>query len=151
MSILQPEIPSARVLDLFAGSGALGLEALSRGAAFADLVDISPVSLRAIQANAESLGAVPELSMHREDAIRFAQKLAPFTYDIAFADPPYRQGMAQRLVEVWQETPFARVLGIEHDAHDLLPDGDTRVYGGTAITLYRRESEDPDVARAART
>ena len=137
MSILQPELPEARVLDLFAGSGALGLEALSRGAVFADMVDISPASLRAIRANAESLGALEQVALHREDAIRFVQKLAPYTYDIAFADPPYRLGLAQRLADVWQHTPFARLLGIEHDAHEPLPGGDTRIYGSTAITLYR--------------
>lgn len=150
MSILQPEIPEARVLDLFAGSGALGLEALSRGAAFADLVDVAVTSLRAIRENAESLGALGQLRLHREDALRFARKLEPFAFDIAFADPPYKLGMAPRLVEVWHRTPFARVLGIEHDVHEVLPgDGDTRKYGGTAITLYR--SELPDVALEART
>jgi len=150
MSILQREIPGARVLDLFAGSGALGLEALSRGAVFADLVDISPASLRAIRANAESLGALTQLALHREDAIRFAGKVPPFTYDIAFADPPYRLGMAQRLADVWLETPFARVLGIEHDVHDPVPEGDTRVYGGSAITLYRCESAETDAVPTGR-
>ena len=57
MSILQPEIPGARVVDLFAGSGALGLEALSRGAAHCDFVEIATRSLAALRANAEKLGA----------------------------------------------------------------------------------------------
>ncbi|MEP7344292.1 MAG: RsmD family RNA methyltransferase [Gemmatimonadaceae bacterium] len=152
MSILQPEIPDAKVLDLFAGSGALGLEALSRGAVFADMVDVAPASLRAIRANAESLGALEQLCLHREDAIRFAQRLSPYTYDIAFADPPYRLGMALRLVEVWQHSPFARVLGIEHDAHEVLPgEGTTRTYGGTAITLYRSDPALEDLAAPAET
>lgn len=140
MSILQPEIPDARVVDLFAGSGALGLEALSRGAAFVDLVEISPAGLRAIRDNAESLGALEDVRLHRGDALRFAQRLAPFAYDIAFADPPYNLGIAPRLVDVWQRTPFARVLGVEHDVHEAVPaGGDTRTYGGTAITLYRSD------------
>ncbi len=144
MSILQSEIPDATVLDLFAGSGALGLEALSRGAAFVDMVDVAAESLRAIRSNAESLGAVEQMRLHREDAIRFAQKLAPYAYDIAFADPPYRLGMAPRLVEVWQQVPFARVLGVEHDVHEVLPgEGATRTYGGTAITLYRSDAAAP--------
>jgi 16S rRNA (guanine966-N2)-methyltransferase len=143
MSILQPEIPDATVLDLFAGSGALGLEALSRGAVFADFVDVAPASLRAVRENAESLGALEQVRTHREDAIRFAQKLAPYAYDIAFADPPYNLGMASQLVAVWERTPFARVLGVEHDVHEVLPgDGDTRTYGGTAITVYRRNPLD---------
>lgn len=139
MSILHPEIPGARVIDLFAGSGALGLEALSRGAATCDFVEIAQPSLRAIRENAETLGATPaEMVVHRTDAIRFAQKLAPRAYDIAFADPPYKLGLAPRLAEVWLEVPFADVLGVEHDVHEVMPPGgETRNYGGTAITIYR--------------
>src|SRR6476660_7024693 len=59
MSIVGPLLPDARVLDLFAGSGALGIEAVSRGAAIADLVEIAPASLRAIQGNIEARGAPP--------------------------------------------------------------------------------------------
>ena len=59
MSILQLDIPEARVLDLYAGSGALGLEALSRGATFVDFVEKDPRSLRALEENIESLGADP--------------------------------------------------------------------------------------------
>ncbi|MBV6522734.1 MAG: hypothetical protein MNPFHGCM_02884 [Gemmatimonadaceae bacterium] len=139
MSILQRDIPEARVLDLFAGSGALGLEALSRGARHVDLVDFSTASLRAIRANVETLGALPYVTLHREDALRYVRKLPPLAFDVAFADPPYRFGIAQKLADHWLATPFARVLGIEHDVHDPLPGGDTRSYGGTAITLYRYE------------
>lgn len=138
MSIVHPELPGARVLDLYAGSGALGLEALSRGAAFADFVELAPASLRAIRENAAMLGALPQLRIHRAEALRFAQKLPAGAYDIAFADPPYNLGMAPRLAAQWLRVPFARVLGIEHDAHEALPEGgETRVYGGTAVTLYR--------------
>lgn len=139
MSMLHPEIPGAKVIDLFAGSGALGLEALSRGAATCDFVEIAQPSLRAIRENAEALGAKPaEMVVHRTDAIRFAQKLAPRAYDIAFADPPYKLGLAPRLAEVWLEVPFANVLGVEHDVHEAMPPGgQTRTYGGTAVTIYR--------------
>ncbi len=137
MSILQPIIPGAHVVDLFAGSGALGLEALSRGAAFADFVESSATGLRAIRENGESLGASPRMHVHRADALRFVKKLSPYAYDIAFADPPYRQGYAQSLAQSWLREPFARVLSVEHDAHEELPvGGDRRTYGGTAITIY---------------
>src|SRR6188472_2795320 len=89
MSILQSEIPGARVLDLFAGSGALGLEALSRGAAAADLVEHSAASLAALKANIAMLGAGENARVVRADALRFVNTLRPGTYDIAFADPPY--------------------------------------------------------------
>lgn len=138
MSIVQPSLPGARVLDLFAGSGALGLEALSRGAAHADFVEITPASLQALRSNIEGLAAGPRATVHRADALRFVAKLAPATFDVAFADPPYNLGMAQRLTSLWLHNPFATILGVEHDTHEELPPGgDTRTYGGTAITLFR--------------
>jgi 16S rRNA (guanine966-N2)-methyltransferase len=75
MSIVQPEIPGARVLDLYAGSGALGLEALSRGAQSADFVDVGPASIRIIRENGAALGALDRMHIHRAEALRFAQKL----------------------------------------------------------------------------
>jgi len=137
LSIVNPWLPGAKVLDLFAGSGALGLEALSRGAASVDFVELSPRSLAALQGNAESLGAGDAAVVHRADALRFAEGLAPHAYDIAFADPPYDQGQAARLAELWLARPFAGVLGIEHRASETLPgSGDRRRYGNTAITFY---------------
>ena len=88
MSIVMPYLVDARVLDLFAGSGALGLEALSRGAASADLVEVSAAGVRAIRENADLLGAGAELRVHRADAMRFIEKLEPNAFDVAFADPP---------------------------------------------------------------
>jgi 16S rRNA (guanine966-N2)-methyltransferase len=138
MSIVQPELTGARVIDLYAGSGALGLEALSRGAESADFVDVAPEAIKAIRENGAVLGALDRMRIHRGEALRFAQKLDAGAFDIAFADPPYHLGMAPRLAAQWLRVPFARVLGIEHDAHEALPEGgDTRVYGGTAVTIYR--------------
>ena len=140
MSILQRNIPGARVLDLFAGSGALGLEALSRGAAWADLVENDPSTLRVLQKNIDLLAAGPAVTVHRADALRFAEKLAGRSYDIAVADPPYAGGAAAKLATLWLERPFARILSIEHDAQERLPGtGDTRRYGSSAITFYRSE------------
>lgn len=139
MSIVQLELPGARALDLFAGSGALGLEALSRGASFVDFVEEDPRTIRVLQANVDLLGAGSRCAVHRADAIKFAQRLrdrAP--YDLCFADPPYRLGLAVRLAECWIEAPFAAIFGVEHEAREALPaGGDTRRYGDTAITFYR--------------
>ena len=138
MSIVQPSLPGARVIDLFAGSGALGLEALSRGAAHADFVEIAPASLQALRVNIDALAADQRVTVHRADALRFAAKLEAGAYDVAFADPPYKLGMAQRLTSLWLRRPFAAILGVEHDTHEELPEnGDTRVYGSTAITIFR--------------
>lgn len=138
MSIVNPWLAGAKVLDLFAGSGALGLEALSRGAASVDLVESAAASIKIIRANAELVGAGAEAAIHRADALQFAEKLAPHAYDVAFADPPYDQGFATRLAELWLQTPFADLLGIEHRVNEHLPgEGERRKYGGTVITLYR--------------
>ena len=139
MSIVQPYLVDARVLDLFAGSGALGLEALSRGAASADVVEVSAAGVRAIRENAELLGAGDALTIHRGDAIRFIEKLMANAFDVAFADPPYGHGLAAAVAERWRAVPFAAVLGVEHESKEKLPDGDTRRYGSTAITFFRSD------------
>ena len=138
MSIVHGDLPGARVLDLFAGSGALGLEALSRGASHVDFVELGARSLAALRENIEILGAGERATVHRGDAVRFTAQLEPHAFDVAFADPPYRLGLAQDIAQVWLETPFARVLGIEHEKAARLPDaGDRRTYGDTVVTFFR--------------
>ncbi|HEY9450968.1 MAG TPA: 16S rRNA (guanine(966)-N(2))-methyltransferase RsmD [Gemmatimonadaceae bacterium] len=144
MSILQRELPGARVLDLFAGSGALGLEAISRGAVHADFVELSRRSLTALSANIEVLGASEQTTVHRGDALRFIARLDAGAYDIAFADPPYQLGLGVQVAACWRETRFASTLAIEHSARETIPDGDVRVYGDTAITILR-DSNFPEV------
>lgn len=140
MSILQHDIPESRVVDLFAGSGALGLEALSRGAASVDFVESHPRTLTVLRRNIEVLAADSSSGVHRIDAIRFAKSLGEAAYDIAFADPPFAGGAAARLAGVWLETRFSRILSVEHSARESLPgSSDTRRYGSTAITFYRSE------------
>jgi len=138
MSIVNTLLPGARVLDLFAGSGALGLEALSRGAAVVDFVETAPESLETLRANAEVLGAGAAAVIHRADALRFVDALSPHDYDVAFADPPYDLGLAAKIAERWLAVPFAGVLGIEHRAIEELPgDGERRRYGGTVVTFFK--------------
>lgn len=139
MSILQHELTEAKVLDLFAGSGALGLEALSRGAAHCDFVEIGARSLDALRQNVATLGAADRASIRRGDALRYVDGLLAGAYDIAFADPPYRMGLASRVAERWLQVPFADVLAVEHETREHLPgEADTRRYGDSAITFYRR-------------
>jgi 16S rRNA (guanine966-N2)-methyltransferase len=140
MSILQFDLPGARVLDLYAGSGALGLEALSRGAIAADFVEKDPTSFRILQENIEALGARDLATIHRKSALPFAEGLGALDYDVAFADPPYATGDAAKLAERWMSSPFSRILSIEHSATTEMPEGgDTRKYGSTAITFYRSD------------
>jgi 16S rRNA (guanine966-N2)-methyltransferase len=134
-SILQQSIPGARVLDLFAGSGALGFEALSRGAVSVDFVESHKASLAAIRDNAATLNAKARVTIHRSDAMRFAARLQPGGYDVAFADPPYAGDEAAELAQLFRKTPFARVFSIEHGAGTLIDGDDTRRYGDTAVTF----------------
>jgi len=135
MSILQDAVPGARVLDLYAGSGALGLEALSRGAASADFVELHPPSLAALRANIAALGVEARTTVHRGEALGYAGRLPPGAYDIVLADPPYTRDDAGRLVALFRQNPFGRILAVEHPAGMELPGDDTRRYGDTAITF----------------
>lgn len=101
---LQPVIPGARCLDLFAGSGALGLEALSRGAAEATLVDAHPAAVASLREHIGLLQANGKAV--RDDALRFLEGPPPAgPFDIVFLDPPFRQGLLEscleRLAEGW--------------------------------------------------
>src|SRR5205823_9307165 len=93
LDLLAPHLKGARILDLFAGTGALGLEAISRGARSADFVEFRPASLHALRANVATLRLRDRTRIFKRDALPFAGALAADTYDIAFADPPYESRM----------------------------------------------------------
>lgn len=135
MSILQEALPGARVLDLYAGSGALGLEALSRGAAAAEFVELAPASLATLRRNIAALGLEGRATVHRGDAQRYAARLAPASFDIAVADPPYTRDDAARMIALFRQAPFARILAVEHPARTPLAGDETRRYGEAAITF----------------
>jgi len=135
MSILADRLPGARVLDLFAGSGALGLEALSRGARHATFVELSAEAVAAIHANAHALGVADRVTVRRGDAMRFVQRLEPGAFDLALADPPYTVPFAERLVTAFTQRPFAGLLVVEHPATLRLAVADTRRYGDVALSF----------------
>jgi 16S rRNA (guanine966-N2)-methyltransferase len=138
MSILQNDLPDAAVLDLFSGSGALGLEALSRGASHATFVESAAPSLLSLRANILLLGAGDASTVERMDALRFVAALGEHAYDVAFADPPYRKGFAAQVADRWRERQFSRILALEHATEETIPaGGDTRRYGDTALTFFR--------------
>jgi 16S rRNA (guanine(966)-N(2))-methyltransferase RsmD len=142
-SVLGASVQDARVLDLFAGSGALGIEALSRGAASAVFVDRSPRAVEAVRANLAALGI--EAEVHRVEArawLRTASARAD-TYDLVFLDPPYRRAgeLGRELSEGVAAVlaPGARVI-TESDRRDPLelglPLADERRYGDTVIRIH---------------
>lgn len=135
-SILGDAVRGARVLDLFAGSGALGLEALSRGAAHVTFVELGAPSLRALRANVATLGVERRATVRRGDALRFVARLPSRAFEVAFADPPYSTGQAEALRDRFRECPFAAVLGIEHGGALELAGDDTRRYGSVALSFF---------------
>lgn len=148
-SFIEAHLEGARVLDLFAGSGALGLEALSRGAASADFVESGPVALHALKANVAARrlkplrpGSTPTARykaarIFKKDAIPFVNALEEGAYDVAFADPPYGSGKLGLVIGRWKEVRFARILGLEHAADQEVPQGGKRLdFGDTRVTVY---------------
>jgi len=143
-SVEDVEIAGARVIDLFAGTGALGCEALSRGAAFCLFVDNAPSSRGLIRQNIENLELTGVTRLFRRDASRLGPAGSVKPFDLLFADPPYGQGLAERALAAAAEggwlTPGA-VCVIEEraDAEFAPPEGftklDARCYGDTAVTF----------------
>lgn len=142
-SVLADKVVDARVLDLYAGSGALGIEALSRGAETATFVDSSAAAVRAIRANLDALGV--EAEVRRADVPRFLRNASDGArqYDLVLLDPPYRE--AERLSRVLSEAlPAVLARGAlivtesDHRAPlDLdLPLADERRYGDTRIRIH---------------
>ena len=137
LNILGPELAGANLLDLFAGSGALGLEALSRGARRATFVDLHPDSLASLRTNIAALGAGPEAEVHRADVMKFVAGLGSGAYDLAVADPPFATDLAEQLAAAWHRVPFVGVLAVEHARTIRLSGGTTRRWGDIAVTFYR--------------
>lgn len=138
LTALDADLKDARILDLFAGTGALGLEALSRGAKFVDFVEFRPSSLHALKANIALLRVLKKTRVFKKDALPFVAALEPDRYDIAFADPPYESRMLDRVVESWHQRRFSRVLVVEHARGHELPAGAwRRAYDDTIVTIYR--------------
>jgi 16S rRNA (guanine966-N2)-methyltransferase len=139
-------VAGARVLDLFAGTGALGLEALSRGASFALFVDHGGEARALIRANVEALGLGGVTRIFRRDATRLGPAHPVEPFGLAFLDPPYGQGLAERALAAAREggwlTPDALVILEEADDADFAaPAGvaelERRRYGDTQFVFLR--------------
>lgn len=138
LDALATDLPGARVLDLFAGTGALGLEAISRGARSADFVEFRPGSLHALRANVAALRLRERTRIFKRDAVAFSEALDEGAYDLVFADPPYQSRVLDRVVAAWRERRFARVLAVEHGRDHALPRGTLRrTFQDSSITIYR--------------
>ncbi len=144
-SMIQFEIEGKRVIDLFAGSGQLGIEALSRGAEHCTFVENNRQAVKVIENNISHCGFADKSKVVQCDAVSFLMRNDSF--DIAFLDPPYRQGLALKCLKlILPKMTDSGIVVCETSADEQLPDsvngwGADRVrrYGKTKLTLYRKE------------
>ena len=139
-------VDGARVLDLFSGTGALGFEALSRGASYALLVDEGAEARSVIRANIEALGAEGVTRLFRRDATKLGEAGAAGRFSLLFCDPPYGRGLAPLALASaaaggWLTERALAVVEEVASAELSLPSGfseqERRVYGETAIVIAR--------------
>lgn len=147
-AVLGDLLPGARILDLFAGSGSLGMEALSRGAASADFVESHAAACDAIRKNLEK-ARLQGGRIHRRDVFAFLGGVSPARYDLVFADPPYarseseQEGLGKLLTSPGLRDSLAPdgLLILESLSSAPLPDTslwtsrDERVYGTTRVSF----------------
>jgi 16S rRNA (guanine(966)-N(2))-methyltransferase RsmD len=144
-SILGERVKGARLLDLFAGTGSIGIEALSRGADRAEFVEYHPASLTALETNLRRCGYIEKARVHKVDVLRYLKHPGGL-FDIVYVDPPYHTGILKKLLPRLSRdgiiTPTGTMI-IEHFHKMALPDRmgslqrtRTERYGDTVITFY---------------
>jgi 16S rRNA (guanine966-N2)-methyltransferase len=139
VGIVEGDFDGRPVLDLFAGSGALGLEALSRGAGSVDFVENGAGALHSLKANVAALREQKRTRIFKKDAIPWVEALEAGAYAVCFLDPPYGSKKLDRVLERWRRVPFADVLVVEHD-RDHPVEGKGKRYdfpGPTKVTILR--------------
>ena len=148
-SAIQFDIEGRRVLDLFAGTGQLGIECLSRGAAFCDFVDSAPAALNTVRRNLKTCGFEDRAACHGKDFSAFLSRTRE-RYAVVFLDPPYASGNLERALEHIAAIDIVVENGIivcESPADHQLPDlpapyekGREYRCGKIKFTLYRRRT-----------
>jgi 16S rRNA (guanine966-N2)-methyltransferase len=140
-----PDVEGAHILDLFAGSGGLGIEALSRGALHATFVDSGKDALKVLRANLAELGLAERATVIASDAIAAARRAPPAPWRFVFVDPPYASDLAVRAILALPTTSLAAgaQIVIEHDRRHAPPEAlgsmlrtDQRRYGDTLVSFY---------------
>ena len=139
------DVEGAQVLDIFAGSGAIGIEAVSRGAAHATFIDHDRAALQVLRRNLGELGVIERATVIAQDAVAAVKRPPPAPWRFVFVDPPYASDLASRAIlalPLASLAPDARVV-IEHDRRHVPPDAlgsllrtDQRRYGDTLLSFY---------------
>ncbi|MHC1758686.1 MAG: 16S rRNA (guanine(966)-N(2))-methyltransferase RsmD [Negativicutes bacterium] len=149
--ILSPKLVDAEVLDLFAGTGNLGLEALSRGAVSAVLVDKNVQSIKIMMENAILTDLAGMTVVCREEVLHALKRLdnEGKAFDLIFCDPPYNLGLAPKVMQIIDEGNVLRdggVLVLEHSRHEKLSEGLKRIvayrsefYGETVVSFFMKQ------------
>jgi len=147
-NILGSRVKDATVVDLFAGTGSLGLEALSRGAASAVFVDSHPQSFKIIIRNLEACALEAQSTVLKRDVLRGLGFLGATgkVFNLVFMDPPYDKGFAERTLLLLEESPFISedaCIVVEHSAAERLPEKSVRLtrtekrrYGKALVSFY---------------
>lgn len=151
-SIIQFSCPGANVLDLFAGSGQLGIEALSRGAAHCVFVDKNKDAVDVVKENVNKCGFFQSARVLNMDSLEYL-KVAKPGFDIALLDPPYRMGLIEKaLPELDKKMNTGGLVVCEHEKELVLADGYGRLtvrkrykYGKIAVTVYEIPDEEDEV------
>ena len=143
-SIVHFDIDGSEVLDLFAGSGQLGIEALSRGSKRCTFVDSAVKSIKTVNENLKITGFTEQASVLNTDSAGYL-RTCRYTFDIAFLDPPYEKGILEEVLPLLEKHMSDRgIVVCEHEQKLVLPDefgrlkkAKTYKYGKIEVTLYR--------------
>lgn len=140
------KLEDARVLDLFAGTGALGLEAISRGAKYCCFVDEDAGARGVIRSNADTCGVIGQTRIWRRDATDLGPCAPQSSYDLVFIDPPYNRGLGEKAASAVIKGGWLTAAGLlilEEAGKTVVPEIaglsvlDARQYGDTQIRIYR--------------
>lgn len=146
MNLLGQFFEGGRVLDLYAGSGAMALEALSRGCQRATCVESDPTAAEALERNASACGLSGRVEVRRQAVEAALRRLPRAAFDLVFLDPPYAEGPDRALAALEPLLAPGAAAVAEHDRrrppadrYGRLALADRRAYGGTGISIYRLE------------
>lgn len=143
------ELAKSKVLDLYAGTGALGIEALSRGAEYCDLVDVNPQSCEIIKKNLDHTRFLGKAKVYRMTAERFVREAPPHSYGLIFMDPPYALEPREVIMHLSGLLAENGIIVYLHAKRKVLDEGlsrefsekydivDERKYGATVVTFIR--------------
>lgn len=148
-STVQFDIEGSTILDLFSGSGQMGIEALSRGAGYCFFVDAARASFDITKENLTATGLIANARVLNMDSIEYL-KVAKYTYDIAILDPPYNKGIIEKALPLLvQKMNDGGKIICEHEVGLVLPEcfGNFSIkkkykYGKVEVTLYTQKNED---------